>query len=141
MQESSEGETEEGGMDKVSIEGRERDYIEMPSPLPLSPALSLSTPLSYALDKWGPVRVSILGTLMISLGYVGMSFCPPHLWSLMLLCFVVVSFGSGTASFVLLSHLSPYYYFYSILPLSSSSRSSSCSSLPSLLSPHPSGLA
>ncbi len=51
--------------------------------------------IRYALDRFGPVVVGIIGSAMIALGYTAMSFCSSDLWVVALLCIIVVGFGSG----------------------------------------------
>lgn len=51
-------------------------------------------PVGYILDRWGPVRLSLMATLCVSSGYVAMSFIPtePHgMWVLLLLSYLLVT--------------------------------------------------
>jgi hypothetical protein len=55
-------------------------------------------PAGYALDRWGPVWVGVIGTVMTAVGYLAISFVPSDpswFWIFLLLGFCLVSFGSG----------------------------------------------
>ena len=46
--------------------------------------------IRYAFDRFGPVKTGLASAMVVALGYTGMSYCPPHLWVLALLSYMLV---------------------------------------------------
>jgi MFS family permease len=98
--------------------------------------LFFTFPAGYVNDRFGAMWTGLIGAVLTSAGYAGMSFTDKESYAAMLICLMLVGFGSGTSFLAALSTglktipgypgipiitffhiliLFFYFYFYSII--------------------------
>lgn len=65
--------------------------------------LFFTFPAGYVNDRFGAMWTGLIGAVLTSAGYAGMSFTDKESYAAMLICFMLVGFGSGTTFLAALS--------------------------------------